>query len=235
MELKERETQDARVGEVHQELQELDKKFESMDHELKVKEAELAKALASIKDAKAEADKAQQEIQAAKKIAAGKTFFMQSKHVEEAFLLLTRVRSSPGAFADLPRSVSDAAEFYRAQEGSSTEKLFWSQYAGAEHPTPLSDQLKQLVKLHRADEVAMKDFIVRMWPGEPLPTSYFGLIKRMVDACPRLEVIKRSVCIEGARRALARAKVHWGQAGCGEAGEGRATGGQGASLSREIL
>ena len=74
---------------------------------------------------------------------------------------------------------------------------------------PLSDQLKQLVELHRAAEVAMKDFIVRMWPGELLPTSYFGLIKRMVDACPQLEVIKRSVCIEGARRAFARAKVHW--------------------------
>ena len=128
---------------------------------------------------------------------------MQSKHVEEAFLLLTRVRSSLGAFTDLPHSVSDAADFYRAQEGSSTEKLFWSQYAGAEHPTPLSDQLKQLVELHRAAEVAMKDFIVWMWPGEPLPTSYFGLIKRMVNAYPRLEVIKRSVCIEGARRALA--------------------------------
>ena len=91
------------------------------------------------------------------------------------------------------------------------EKLFWSQYAGAEHPMPLSDQLKQLVELHRAAEVAMKDFIVRMWPGEPLPTSYFGLIKRMMNACPRLEVIKRSVCIEGARRAFARAKVHWGK------------------------
>ena len=133
---------------------------------------------------------------------------MQSKHVEEVFLLLTRVRSSPGAFADLPCSVSYAAEFYCAQEGSSTEKLFWSQYAGAEHPMPLSDQLKQLVELHRAAEVAMKDFIVRMCPGEPLPASYFGVIKWMVNACPRLEVIKRSVCIEGARRASARAKVH---------------------------
>ena len=55
----------------------------------------------------------------------------------------------------------------------------------------------------------MKGFIVRMWPGEPLPDSYFGLIKRMVNVCPRLKVIKRSVCIEGARRAFARAKVHW--------------------------
>ena len=115
---------------------------------------------------------------------------MKSKHVEETFLLLTRIQRSPGAFADLPRPISDAAEFYRAEEGSSTKKLFWSQYAGTEHQMPLSDQLKQLVELHRAAKVAMKDFIVRMWPGEPLPASYFGLIKRMVDACPRLEVIK---------------------------------------------
>ena len=36
-------------------------------------------------------------------------------------------------------------------------------------------------------------------------------MRRLVEACPRLEVIKRSVYIEGARRALARAKVHWGK------------------------
>ena len=74
-------------------------------------------------------------------------------------------------FADLPRNISDAAEFYCAEEGSSTEKLFWSQYIGAEHPMPLSDQLKQLVELHKAAELAMKDLIVWMWPGEPLPSS----------------------------------------------------------------
>ena len=120
-----------------------------MEHDLKAKEAELAKALMSLKDAKAKAEKAHQEIQEAKKIAAGKNFFMQSKHVEESFLLLTQIRSSPGAFADLPRSISDAAKFYRAEEGSSMEKLFWSQYLAPEHPVPFSDQLKQLVELHR--------------------------------------------------------------------------------------
>ena len=74
---------------------------------------------------------------------------------------------------------------------------------------PLSDQLKQLVELHKAAELAMKDLIVRLWPGEPLPDSYFGLVKWTVNACPRLEVIKRSICIEGARRAFARVKTHW--------------------------
>ena len=110
-----------------------------MEHDFKTQASELAKALESAKDAKAEAQRSLQEIQAAKKIAAGKAFFMQSKHVEETFLLLTRIQSSPRAFADLQRSISDAAEFYRAEEGISTEKLFWSQYAGAEHSTPLSD------------------------------------------------------------------------------------------------
>ena len=105
LELKERKKQEARVGEVQEELQELGKRFESAKHELKAKEAELAKALTSIKDAKAKAERAQQEIQEAKKITAGKKFFMQSKHVEEAFLLLTRVRSSLGAFTYLPCSV----------------------------------------------------------------------------------------------------------------------------------
>ena len=73
---------------------------------------------------------------------------------------------------------------------------------------PLSDQLNQLVELHKAAEQAMKGLLVRLWPGEALPRSYFGLVRRLVEACPRLEDIKRSVCIEGACRALARAKVH---------------------------
>ena len=74
---------------------------------------------------------------------------------------------------------------------------------------PLSDQLKQLVELHKTAELAMKGLIVWMWPGEPLPGSYFGLVRRLVNACPWFEVIKRSICIEDARRAFARAKVHW--------------------------
>ena len=55
----------------------------------------------------------------------------------------------------------------------------------------------------------MKDLIVWLWPAEPIRSSYFGLAKRLVSACPRLVVMKRSVCIEGARMAFARVKMHW--------------------------
>ena len=109
------------------------------------------------------------------------------------------------------RSASDATTYYRSKEGSSTETVFWSQYAEAGHSVPLSDQLKQLVELHKVAEQAMKGLIVRLWPKEAMPGSYFGLVRRLVDACPWVDVIKRSACIEGARWALARAKVHWGK------------------------
>ena len=145
----EREKQEARVAGVQQELHALVKKHERLELDSKTRESELASALESAKSAKAEAQKALQEIEAMKKIAAGKAFFMQRRHVKVNYLLLTRVRSSPGAFTDLPRSVSDAAAFYRAEEGSSTEKVFWSQYAEAGHLVPLSDQLKQMVELHK--------------------------------------------------------------------------------------
>ena len=180
----EQEKQEARVGEVQQELQALVKKHEALELDSKTRESELNATLESTKNAKAEAQKALQEIEAMRRIAAG-------------------------AFADFPHSVSDVAKFYQAEEGSSTEKLFWSQYTGTEHPMPMSDQLKQLVELHKAAEQAMMGLMVRMWPDDSLPNSYFVLVRRLVDGCPWLEVIKRSVCIEGARWAFARAKVHW--------------------------
>ena len=73
----------------------------------------------------------------------------------------------------------------------------------------MSDQLKQLVELHKAAEQDMKGFRVRLWPGNALPNSYFGLLRRLVDACPWLEVVKRFFCIEGARRAFAHVKLQW--------------------------
>ena len=118
------------------------KKHESLELDSKMRASELAAALKTAESAKAEAQKVLQEMEEIKKIAAGKAFFMQSRNIKVNYLLLTRIRSSPGALADLPRSVSDAATFYRAEEGTSTEKVFWSQYVETGHPVPLSDEMK---------------------------------------------------------------------------------------------
>ena len=108
---------EARVKEIQQELQDAVKKCETLEHDASAQGDELAKARRSAETARNEAQAALQEIQEAKKITVGKAFKMQSKYAEKQYLLLTRVRSSPGAFADLPRSVSDAAEFYQVKGG----------------------------------------------------------------------------------------------------------------------
>ena len=58
----ERERQEARVGEVQQELQVLMTKHEALELDSKTRESELAAALEGTKSAKAEAQKALQEI-----------------------------------------------------------------------------------------------------------------------------------------------------------------------------
>ena len=73
----------------------------------------------------------------------------------------------------------------------------------------LNNQMMQLAELHRMSGLAMKDIIVRLWPAGPIPSSYFSLLKRLGDALPRLEVVKRSTCIEGARMVFSRVKMHW--------------------------
>ena len=57
--------------------------------------------------------------------------------------------------------------------------------------------------------LAMKDLIVRLWLAEPIPSIYFGLVRRLIDALPRVEVVKHSTCIEGARMAFAHVKTYW--------------------------
>ena len=102
----------ARLNEVQQELQDAVKKCESLERDVLAQETELAKARQSAQEVRAEAQSALQEIQQAKKIAAGKTFCMQSKYVEKKYLLLTWIWSSPGAFVDLPHIISDATTFF---------------------------------------------------------------------------------------------------------------------------
>ena len=100
------------MGEVEHELKDAITKCESLEQKSLEQASELTKALESLKEARVDAQGARQEIQEAKQIAAGKAFIMQSRFTSKGHILLTQVWSSPGAFADLPRSIADAAEFF---------------------------------------------------------------------------------------------------------------------------
>ena len=180
-----------------------------MEEENKAQAVDLDKALQEAKEARTKARAAREEIRQAEQIAAGKPFLLQTKFGGQRYALLTRLWSSLDVFADLPKSFADATQFFQAQEGHTTEKLFWSQFAAQERPTLLNNRMMQWAELHRMSGLAMKDVIVRLWPTEPIPGSYLGLVQRLVDVLPRIEAVKRSACIEGARMAFARVKMHW--------------------------
>ena len=63
---------------MRKELLALKKKHESLELDSKTRASELAAAIENAKYAKAESQKALQELDAVKKIAAGKAFYMQS-------------------------------------------------------------------------------------------------------------------------------------------------------------
>nr|XP_020166448.1 fibrous sheath CABYR-binding protein-like [Aegilops tauschii subsp. strangulata] len=117
---------EARVAEVKQELKDAISKCEALEEKTSAQSSELAKSLQEAKEAWVESRSAREEIRQVKQIAAGKAFLLQSIFGGQRYALLTRVWSSPDAFADLPSSAADAAQFFQAQEGNSTEKLFWS-------------------------------------------------------------------------------------------------------------
>ena len=62
---------------------------------------------------------------------------------------------------------------------------------------------------HHTLEHYFEDVLVRLWLAEPIPDSYFGLVRRLADAVPRIDVVKLSACIEGARKAFARVNTYW--------------------------
>ena len=123
--------------------------------------------------------------------------------------MLTRFRCSASVFAELPKSAAAAAEHYATREEDSERRLFWSQFQAPKHPPLLNNQMKQLMEMHRMAEPALKDLCVRLWPAEPIPDSYFGLVQRLRDASPRIDTVKWFACLEGARLSFAKTMVHW--------------------------
>ena len=83
-----RENHEARVIEAEQELQEVVKKCKTLEQSLTEKEPELTRAHQATHDAQGETQGALQEIQEARKIAAGKALFHVNQVFEEKIMFL---------------------------------------------------------------------------------------------------------------------------------------------------
>lgn len=149
----------------------------------------------------------QKKLRQVREFTAGKPYLLQCVFGSCRHRLLTQVWRTTGAFAYLPKSLVDAQAHFAALEGTSQQKDFWWQFTDAGRSPLLNDQLKQLMELHQMAEPALQDLCIRLWPTEPLPSSYFGRLQWQVDAPPRIDAWKRSTYIEGARLAFAMAKV----------------------------
>ena len=106
------------------ELKEATVRCEFLERDNKAKAADLDKALQEAREARSESRAAREEIRHAGEIAAGKPFLLLTKFGDPKYSPLNQMWSSPDAFLDLPKSASDAAQFYEAQEGYATGKLF---------------------------------------------------------------------------------------------------------------
>ncbi|KAI5021629.1 hypothetical protein ZWY2020_058359 [Hordeum vulgare] len=180
-----------------------------MEQKSKEQAAELSKISSELKSERVERRFLEEEMRQAKKIADGKPYLLQCVFGGNRFAFLTRLWHSPCAFMDLPRSAADTTKHHAAQDGDVERRLFGAQFRTPEPNPLLVYQMKQLMELHRMAEPAMKDLCIRLWPSEPLPSSYFILVRKLYDVVPQLEVLKYSICIEGAHMAFARTMMHW--------------------------
>ena len=57
----------------------------------------------------------------------------------------------------------------------------------------------------------MRFVVDHLWPERPKPNSYFSLVQQLLDVVPRIDVMKRSACIEGSWMAFARVKAYWAE------------------------
>ena len=105
-------------------------------------------------------------------------------------------------------SAADVTEHFRGRGDHELEELFWSQFHNPERPLSVSDRLATFAELNRLSGLAMKYVASHLWPGEPEPKSYFGLVQQFLGSVPHVYAMKRSACIEGAQMALARVKTY---------------------------
>ena len=78
-------------------------------------------------------------------------------------------------------------------------------------PLLLNERMAEWAELHRLSGLSMRSVVDHLWPEGPRPNSYFSLVQQFLGDVSHIDAMKRSVCIEGARMALARVKTYWAE------------------------
>ena len=130
------------------------------------------------------------------------------KFSDPKYAPLDQLWSAANAYADLAKSAADATEFYQDRKDHKVERLFWSQFSALTRPLPLNERMAAWAELHRLSGLAMRSVVDHLRPRAPQPDNYFGLVQQFLGAVSHIDAAKRSVCMEGARMALARVKTY---------------------------
>ena len=150
------------------------------------------------KETRSQVRGAKEELRQAGDIAAGKPFLLRTRFGDPKYAPLDKLWSSADAYLDLAASAADATKFFKDQKDHVVERLFWSQFSNPRRSLLLNGQMAEWAELHRLSGLAMKAVVDHLWPKEPSPGSYFGLVQRFLRAMPHIDAVKRSACIEGA-------------------------------------
>ena len=140
---------------------------------------------------------------------AGGSYLLRTKFLDPKYAPLAGRLSPADAYADLANRTADAVKFFEGQGDEEVEKLFWSQFNAPTRSLPLNEKVAAMAELHRLSGLAMRSVIDHFWLKGPKPDSYFCLVQQFLGAVSRIDALRRSACIEGARVALARVKAYW--------------------------
>ena len=113
-----------KIAEITVELKNAVDRYELLEKENKANSADLKKALDAAKETRSEIRDAREELRQAREIAAGNPYLLQMKFLDPKYAPLDRCWSPADAYADLAKSMADAAKFFKDQKDNEVEKLF---------------------------------------------------------------------------------------------------------------
>ena len=182
-----------------------------LEKENLAKASDLEKAATTRKDICSAMRAKKEELRESGDIVAGKSFMLQRKFRDPRYAPLDRLWSSEDVYMDFAVSAANAAKYFQGQTDREVEKLFWMQFHVLERPLSLTGQLAEWAELNRLSGLTMRSVVDQLWPERPKPNNYFSLVQQFLDVVPRINAMKRSACIEGARMAFSRVKAYWAE------------------------